>query len=81
MSGRALSYVEAMRCVFQVDGDPRSSWTEDRSDLPLHRGDTVARGPQLYEVVESPTYAADWDSASISANILVKPAPTNHPMR
>ncbi len=72
---------KAMRCVFQVDSDPRAGWTEDRSDLPLYQGDTVSRGGHAYEVIDLPRYMADWESTTVSASILVKPAPTNHPLR
>jgi hypothetical protein len=69
---------EPMRCTFHVDGDTTAAWTEERADLPLDRDATITHDRRAYEIVDGPNYAADWDSAAISASIVVKPASTNH---
>jgi hypothetical protein len=66
-----------MRCAFQVDGDPRETWEEERSDLPLYQGGRVDHCDRVYEIIDGPRYEADWESATVSASFVVKPAPTN----
>jgi hypothetical protein len=69
--------VNRMRCTFHVDGDPTAGWSEERDDLPLDRGDTITHARRVYEVIDGPRYDADWESATISASLVIKPAPTN----
>jgi hypothetical protein len=76
--GRVVFYRVSMRCAFHVDGDPAAGWAEEREDLPLYRGDTIIRDRRGYEIVDGPHYDADWESATISAGILVKPVPTTY---
>jgi hypothetical protein len=66
-----------MRCTFEVDGEPRETWAEERDDLPLYRGGQVRHENRAYEIVDGPRYVADWESASISASFVMKAAPTN----
>jgi hypothetical protein len=66
-----------MLCTFEVDGDPRARWTEQRDDLPLYQGSNIPHIGHFYEIVDEPRYVADWESASISANFVVKQAPTH----
>ena len=60
-----------MRCTFHVDGDPASTWTEERDDLPLYPGDTVVQRDAAYKIIEGPHYEADWESASITTSCMV----------
>ena len=66
-----------MRCAFNVDGDSGAIWTEERKDLPLYQGGTVTQDGHAYEIIDGPHYEADWESASITASFVVKPAPTS----
>jgi hypothetical protein len=61
-----------MRCTFDVDGNPRSTWTEDR-DLPLYVGSTIDHDGRDYEIVDGPRFEADMDLAVMSAAFTVKP--------
>jgi hypothetical protein len=75
--GPKLLYVCPMRCTFDLDGEPRASWTQERQDLPLYVGNEVTHQGSAYAIVDGPHYVADWESASISATFVVKAAPTS----
>jgi hypothetical protein len=75
--GAKLLYVCPMRCTFDLDGEPRASWTEEREDLPLYVGNEVTHRGSAYAIVDGPHYVADWESASIGATFVVKAAPTS----
>ena len=62
---------------FQIDGDRRGDWREDRDDLPLYPGDTVTLDGHPFEIIDGPNFEADWQSATIGARFIAKPAPTN----
>jgi hypothetical protein len=74
----AVFYPRSMRCAFHVDGDPTATWTEERHDLPLYVRDAVTHDGQAYEIIDGPHYEADWESATITSNLFVKPAPTSY---
>ena len=78
LRSKALFYLVPMRCKFHIDGDPRGTWHEDRSDLPLYRGDTVLLDGADYEIIDGPQFEIDWTSSSITASFVAKPAPTNY---
>jgi len=65
-----------MRCTFHVDGEARA-WKEDRTDLPLYQGDTVLLDGRQFEILDGPRFEPDWESSTIVASFVVKPAPTN----
>jgi hypothetical protein len=66
-----------MRCMFQIDGDSRGTWTEDRTDLPLYPGDNVLLDGEAFEIIDGPQFVVDWLTAKISASFVAKAAPTN----
>jgi hypothetical protein len=66
-----------MRCMFEVDGESRTC-TAERNDLPLYPADQVILDGHPYEIIDGPRYTADWDSSSVGAFFVVKPAPTDH---
>lgn len=66
-----------MRCTFAVEGKAKAAWAEERDDLPLYEGDAVSHNGTHYEIVEGPRYVADWETATMSATFVVKPAPTS----
>lgn len=67
-----------MHCMFHIDGDRRGTWHEDRYDLPLYPGNTVTLDGADYEIIDGPRYEVVWQSSSIVANFVAKPAPTNY---
>jgi hypothetical protein len=76
--GKALFYLEPMRCMFHIDGDQRGTWHEERDDLPLYPGDTVSLDGADYEIIDGPRFEVDWASSAVTASFIAKPAPTNY---
>jgi hypothetical protein len=64
-------YFVAMRCTFNVDGEPRASWTEERH-LPLYTGTTIDHDNREYEIIDGPHFEANMDLAVMSAAFIVK---------